>query len=571
MEHDSQNLGIAPISEDMQPALRKRRALWIGFAAVFLPLIALLVVQYVWLVDLERNSTIARQATLENYLGTIDKEVRYIYATKAERALNLPATIFSRDHFHKTGYYLKKTKVEGVKRLFVADLATEWGKIYFYNSENHSMYKPEFTAESRAVQAAVSPWQILSKKGGEIDTSKLSVDERDPRYRIILNPITDPETEKLVGLAGMIVDPDYFRCSVLPEAISYALHSMADSEDLAVTVRRGDGSLVLPEEGIEEGDDQTTKMLSFVFTDWELGLRSRAETPAQLARANFWFNVILSGVLAMVLLGGIVLALRMASREMKLSEMKSDFVSNVSHELRTPLASIRVFGEFMRLGRVKEQDKVLEYGEYIETESRRLTQLIDNILDFSKIESGRKVYQFEVGDLGEVVSDALETFEIRLRHKGFEVDFQKPLAPLPVVRMDPGAIGQAVCNLLDNAVKYSNGTHTIGVAVKKVDEEIVVSVSDHGIGISPDEQERIFDRFHRVSTGLVHDVKGSGLGLSIVQHVVQAHKGRITLDSELGEGSTFSIHIPFHRDAGSTAKEADEGGLVPDSGRQPVR
>ena len=569
MSHKPRASGIGPLSPERQP-LRKRRALWIGFGAVFVPLIVLLVVQYIWLVDLERNSTIARQATLDNYLGTIDKEVRYIYASMAERALNLPASVFSRDHFHKTGYYLKKTNVEGIKRLFVADLKTEWGQIYFYNSENHSMYKPDFTAESRAVQAAVSPWQILSKKGGEIEASKLSVDERDPRYRIILNPITDPETEKLVGLAGMIVDPDHFRCAVLPEAISYALHSMADSDKIAVTVRRGDGSLVLPEEGIEEGEDQTTKTFSFVFTDWELGLRSRAETPAQLARANFWFNVMVSGILALVLLGGIVLALRTASREMKLSEMKSDFVSNVSHELRTPLASIRVFGEFMRLGRVTERDKVLEYGEYIETESRRLTQLIDNILDFSKIESGRKVYQFEIGDLAEVVADALETFEVRLKHKGFEVDFQKPLAPLPPVRMDPGAIGQAVCNLLDNAVKYSNGTNTIGVAVTRDKGEVVVSVSDQGIGISPDEQDRIFDRFHRVSTGLVHDVKGSGLGLSIVQHVVQAHKGRISVESELGEGSTFSLHIPVHKQPGSALEEAGEG-LVPESGRQPVR
>jgi signal transduction histidine kinase len=231
---------------------------------------------------------------------------------------------------------------------------------------------------------------------------------------------------------------------------------------------------------------------------------------------------------------------------MKLSEMKNDFVSNVSHELRTPLASIRVFGELLRLGRVENQDKVREYGEYIETESRRLTQLINNLLDFASIESGRKSYKFERVDVSELVSETLKTFGVRLRQHGFRVVFDGPAGPLPPVRVDPGAIAQSLSNLLDNAVKYSyqTGNKEIRVALRREGDAIAISVQDHGIGIPRDEQKKIFDRFHRVGTGLVHDVKGSGLGLSIVQHIVQAHGGQVTVESRAGEGSTFSILLP---------------------------
>ena len=529
------------------------RVLWAGVLAVLLPLAILLGLQYWWLTDLEHNSAIARKAALDNYLGAVSKEVRYFYSKISERALNLPPEVLGPKNIKKAGAYFKKKEIVGAKRLFIVSYLTK-DSIYFYDPETHAMEVPDFSDETVAVWAAASPWAYLRKKGAKIDTTNLSVDQRDPDNRIILNPIVD-DNWKLIGLAGLIVDQEFFENEVLLKAITVSLPKFEESkEELVVVVRDGQKHQVLPRgKPTNPKNDLVKRNFEFIFTDWSLSLQGDFAAPEKWARANFALNMTMSAVLAAVLLGGIALTVRTAMREMKLSAMKNEFVSNVSHELRTPLSSIRVFGEFMRRGRVTDQGKVREYGAYIETESRRLTQLINNILDFSRIESGRKVYTFEPSDLEDILAGTLSTFTVRLRDKGFDVSYQGPDEPLPETEVDANAIDRAVANLLDNAVKYSNGDRRILLELQRNGDEAQISVTDHGIGIPRDELERIFERFHRVSTGLVHDVKGSGLGLSLVRHIADAHGGRVTVESEVGKGSTFTIHLPLIRPQGETA------------------
>ena len=531
----------------------RQRTLWVGLVAVIVPLAALLILQYRWLVKLDHTSAIAHQATLDNYLEAVAYEVKHEYGAAAERLLNVPLSTFTQDRLDKAASHFKKKRVEGVRRLFVASFANgNEGQPLYFQPSCAEFSPPHWSPEVRAVWVATSPWRTLAHKGGTLETVELVVDQRDPQVRMILNPITD-DSSRVVGIAGMILDEEHFRTEVLPRAIKKSLPEFFGGDPRyapVVFVRNGRSQTVLSTDPKHPfGRWDAARHFAFVFTDWKVGLVSRHATPAEVARRNFLLNLGLSAALAATLLGGIVLALRTASREMKLSEMKNDFVSNVSHELRTPLASIRVFGEFLRLGRVDSPEKIREYGEYIETESRRLTQLINNLLDFASIESGRKSYRFESVDLEELVSETLRTFGVRLRQSGFRVVFHGPEAPLPPVRLDPMAVAQSMSNLIDNAVKYSgepgDENREIAVTLRREGNEAVISVRDHGIGIPRDEQKKIFDRFHRVGTGLVHDVKGSGLGLSIVQHIVQAHEGRVTVESRIGEGSTFSIHLPL--------------------------
>ena len=525
----------------------RRHSLLAGLLAVLLPLTVLVVVQFVWLLRLERAQAIAHAAALDSFLGTVATKVEYFYREAAERSLNLPASLFTQHRIETAAYYWKQRPAKGAKRLFLVDLThEEFGNFLAFDPEGGKLYTPAASDESLAMVLAANPLHVLNQRQHGMESAALTVDERNPDYRIILNPILD-DGGRVVGFAGMILDEDFLRAKLLPSTIETTLAKYLPSApdgELAVSVKDGAGNSVLTV-GDGQGRGIAAKArLGFVFTDWELSLYNPRATPRQWARAGFVFNATLAGLLAAALVGGVALALRAADRAVKLSKMKSDFVSNVSHELRTPVASIRVFGELLRTGRAHEPDKVREYGEHIEGETRRLTRLIDNILDFSRIESGRKEYRFSDGDLREVVLSVIRTFEVRLAAQGFAIELEQPGAPLPPVRMDADAIAQAFQNLLDNAVKYSGESKEVVVTLRAEGDRVAVSVLDHGIGIAPDEQRKIFERFHRVGTGLVHDVKGSGLGLSLVHHIVAAHGGDVSVVSAPGKGSTFTMTLP---------------------------
>ena len=513
--------------------------------ATLLPLALLLWLQYRWLTRLEHVSTIANRAALDNSLEAISSEIQYFYLSAAERALNMPNSVFAGGRLQEAAALWEARPIEGARRLFLVDFSEAYfGTYWQYNAGKHAVEPMPGDVDALAIILAATPWQLVIRNGGPMRTG-FDVNERDPDHRLILNPIPASDGH-IVGLAGMLLDEKYFRATLLPRTIERTLAKLLPESrrDIAVSVRDGRDSLLV---GAPAGAAPVTvsRRFGFVFTDWTMNLHGGAAAAARWARASLIANMALALVLAAVLMGGIAFALRAADRAMMLSQLKSDFVSNVSHELRTPLASIRVFAEFLRLGRVSTADKVQEYGASIEAESRRLTRLIDNILDFSRIESGRKTYRFEPVDLQAVMVSTAGTFEAALRQHGFELRVQPLAAGAAWVDADADALGQALANLIDNAVKYSAAARQIDVRLLRgTDGEVGVEVRDRGVGIAPAEHAKIFERFHRVGTGLVHDVKGSGLGLAIVRHIVEAHRGRVALDSEPGVGSAFTIWLP---------------------------
>jgi signal transduction histidine kinase len=235
--------------------------------------------------------------------------------------------------------------------------------------------------------------------------------------------------------------------------------------------------------------------------------------------------------------------LRYTIRQLELAQLKSGFVSNVSHELKTPIALIRLAVETLELGRVSTEAEREKFIATIGRETLRLSRLVDNILDFARLEAGQKILRFEAVDAVALVRETLESFRLRLEDQGFAVSTDLPDS-LPPARADSTALTHCLLNLFDNAIKYSRQRREVRVSAEARDGFIAISVSDRGIGISAADQHRIFEKFVRVETGLVHNVKGAGLGLSLVDQIMRAHGGRVEVSSVPGEGSTFTLLVP---------------------------
>ncbi|HUQ91635.1 MAG TPA: ATP-binding protein [Bryobacteraceae bacterium] len=266
----------------------------------------------------------------------------------------------------------------------------------------------------------------------------------------------------------------------------------------------------------------------------------------RLARDQFQYGLGLTACVFCGLLLGVALSYRAVAREARFAMIKSSFVSNVSHEMKTPLATIQMFAETLETGRVHEPAKLNEYYRVIHKESRRLGQLIEDVLDFARMENQTRCFRFETCDIGDLTEAVVAEFESQVGIAGGQLtlDIQRPL---PAMTVDAKALTQAIQNLLSNALKYSPARKDIRVTVRWNESGMAISVQDRGIGIAQGEQERIFEKFYRVDTGLAHNTKGTGLGLAIAKHIVKAHGGGIFVESGEGRGSRFTILLPRKR------------------------
>ncbi|HTY38642.1 MAG TPA: ATP-binding protein [Bacteroidota bacterium] len=250
----------------------------------------------------------------------------------------------------------------------------------------------------------------------------------------------------------------------------------------------------------------------------------------------------------------IILAQEERRRLEELNALKSFFVSSVSHELRTPLTSIVIFAEMLRSGRVRSSKQRKEYLGIIEGESNRLSRLITNILDFAKIERGVKEYNFSETDVREVVGRTVRAIRYQFVSRDAVLRVKIP-KNLPTMMADADALEEALLNLLSNALKYSTTIKKVSLEVVSRKDAIVITVADKGIGIPEHELPHIFDQFYRVRDEKTRQVGGTGLGLAVVKHIVDAHHGSICATSVEGKGTTFAITLPLERPIKGTSHE----------------
>jgi two-component system, OmpR family, phosphate regulon sensor histidine kinase PhoR len=254
------------------------------------------------------------------------------------------------------------------------------------------------------------------------------------------------------------------------------------------------------------------------------------------------FGVLIVSLVA-TMAAGTAATLVYLSRAEALATLQTDFVAKVSHDLRTPLTSIRMFVETLQLGRADDPEKTKQCLAVLAAETTRLTAMIDRLLAWGRMEAGRRSYVLEEEQVADVVDGALTAFAAQTLQSPVTVN--REVAPnLPPVEIDLDAMSEAVLNLLENAHRYAGSDKQITVRCERRRNEVTIVVSDNGRGVPMAEQRSIFEKFYRGRDSIERDLPGSGLGLAIVEHIVRAHRGRITLDSKPGRGATFTIWLP---------------------------
>jgi len=360
---------------------------------------------------------------------------------------------------------------------------------------------------------------------------------RDSRVLLLMFIIEEGEFSG--SIAGLFFNAE----NITDNILSARLSSFSDQEVIIGLFEQDIEEPVISTGAISLSTAAITKKL-WLFPNHLLGIMSeQGSTIRDLMRNRLQRSILLISLLCLVLVFSAVILYKNVYREMELAKMKSDFVSNVSHELRTPLALIRMFSETLEMDRVPTEKKRREYYKIISKETIRLTHLINNILDFSKMEADKKQFHFREIDLNEIVEQCLSLYKFHIEEKGFQLKVILNSKPL-FVNADKEALIESLINLLENSIKYSRKRKHVTVSTGAVNGQAFIQVKDQGIGISPKDQERIFEKFYRVADGLVHDTKGSGLGLSLVNFIIKAHGGSVQVKSALGSGSSFRLVLP---------------------------
>jgi signal transduction histidine kinase len=538
---------------------RFRLMLTLGLA-VLLPAAALIYVNFRQLRSLERDKVLqaAIHRDFQEMLGFTEKKLNKKVYTMTEEARDVFPSPDNDPQEIEKKLDLLLAKSPWLSHVFLCDeegvlvrsQPQQMGDRYFREEHDRmaETYPHWFNVEGKMLVASIHK---RARPAFSVSPTKRADGETFMTSAVFVLP--ELSKDRTV-LGGITFDPAFLNKTLFPDVLEEMVNEKLSEQGgnrIAMMVYPAEMDmgkemkpLAVSAGGWGDGKPEVSRKLDDVFRGLALGIKYQGTSVEALGQTWVHRSFLTLGILSLMIIGGLVLTKHIVSKEMALARLKSDFVSNVSHELRTPLALIRLYAETLELGRITTQEKKQQYYRIIRKESERLTALINNILDFSRIEAGHKEYEFRETDIAELVHNTLDSYRYQIEQQGFA--FEETIDPsLPAVRVDREAIARALVNLVNNALKYSTEEKFLGVKLYRDNGVLKLEVMDRGIGIARRDQAKIFEKFYRTGDPLVHNTKGSGLGLSLVRHITQAHGGEIAVDSTPGKGSKFTLSLPL--------------------------
>lgn len=345
---------------------------------------------------------------------------------------------------------------------------------------------------------------------------------------------------------GILMQLDHYRFdSTFKKLVEF--NKIHDPYEYAVILNDND-SIIYRTAGFTSYGDESKKFKKCLY-DLNPKVSARLEvvfpTASRSIICSIWNWLILSAVFLVIIVLSFVYIIFSVFRHKKLSEMKSDFINNMTHELKTPISTIAITSEMlMKLDATKSGEKIQKYARIIHEENRRMQLQIEQVLRMAQLDKKDYELNKEEVDLHELIQNAIDNLFVDLQEKRVSLHYHFEATRSTAI-VDPLHFSNIIKNLVDNSYKYSYDDPVIDIYTSNVDGGIMISVVDKGIGIAPENQKYIFDKFYRVPTGNVHNVKGTGIGLYYVKIMTEAHGGNITVKSEPGKGSRFDVFIPF--------------------------
>ena len=361
----------------------------------------------------------------------------------------------------------------------------------------------------------------------------------------VQRPVTRGGSEA-PGWWGILFDPERLRTDLLGSVI----RQETGPEAVEWLVKDRTGEAVLASLASPRGSPTITATLANGILPYSLELYQPTphlvETLLTSRRGVYFYSFLL---LTGILVFGLTLTIRSVTDQLELARLKSDFVSTISHEFKSPLTAIRHMTEILLSDRVPSEDRRKRYYQVMLEQSERLSLLIENVLDLSRMDEGRHKLELEEVNVGDLLREVVEAVDHRVHPGGFSIRTEIE-DPSPTIPLDAEAITQATTNLIDNAVKYSGESREVVVHAFSENDRFNITVEDFGIGLRAGDAERVFERFYRGGDELTRSVKGTGLGLTLVKRIAEAHGGSVVVESEPGRGSRFTIRLPLKTTAG---------------------